>query len=283
MEPNEQIEVSPFVYSGLENILEENYEAALSDFDKSLELDGEDSIVLAYKARLLNKMDRNSEELEIWEKILKLKPDWKYAQMNKASSLMNIGENDQAISSYVKIAADDPKSPYYAHSVMNQAIAYHNLERYELAAEACELVEKLRKFDNDPQFWQTWADSLIPIVEDETNYLKLEDIIQEGLRNCPEDLRLTKSLCLALNWQKKFRESLTLCDKVLDKDPSDVATWLYKAYNLAELGDADKAYEAFFVAISIDRSDLKEGEREHPSEPFLKLNDDRFQKLIDRD
>lgn len=279
IESSERIEVSSFVYSGLENILEENYEAALSDFNKALESDDEKIIVLAYKARLLNKMDRNSEALEIWETILKLDPDWDYAQLNKASSLVNMGENKMGILALVQIVANDPFGRYAVLAIMNQAIAEYNLENYEQAVKACELVKESGEFDNVLRLWHTWVHSLYPI--EDYDLVKFEQVIQEGLKHFPDDLELTKSLCICLNWQNKFRESLTLCDKVLDEDPADVTTWLYKAQNLAELCDADKAYEAFFVAISIDRSNLKENQKEGLSKSFLKLNDDRFQKLID--
>ena len=280
MESNDQIEVSPFVYRGLENILDGEYESALSDFDKSLELDGEDVMVLAYKARLLNKMDRDSEALDVWERVLGLQPKWEYAQLNKASSLVNMGKNEQALLAYMLIAGDDPFGPFAELSIMNQAFVYYNLGKYEHAVEACELVKESGKFDNDPRFWNLWVDSLGPT---DAGIDKLGRVIKEGLKIFPKDTGLTKSMCIYLNWQGKFKESLSLCNKVLDDDSSDVNIWLYKALSLAELGDADGAYDAFFVAISIDRTNLKENQREEISKEFLKLNDERFQKLIDKD
>jgi len=279
MESNEQIEVSPFVFSGLENILEEDYELALSDFDKSLETEGENVLVLAYKARLLNKMDRDSEAVNIWKRVLELEPHWDYAQLNKASSLANIGEYKLAIFEYIKLATN-PDGRYAVLAILNQAIADYNLEDYESSVKACELVKESGEFDNEIRFWHTWIHSLYPL--EDYDPVKFEQVIQEGLKHFPDDVELTSALCIVLNWQEKFKESLSLCEKVLSKDPTDVTTWLYKAQNLVKMKDLDKAYESLLIAISIDDGNLKDNIRENPLSVFLNLNDKRFEELINR-
>ena len=278
VEQNEQIEVNQLVYEGLENILDEEYQSALSKFDRSLELDGDQIMTLSYKARLLNKLDKDVEALEVWKKVLELDPDWTYAKMNKASSLVNMGKNELAILELNDIIAKDPTHLDAKLALMNKLFAEYNLEHFEEAIESCKKLKESGTFDNEIRFWHIWAELMWTL---DSRGAEWEQIIREGLQHFPDDLELMCVLCGCLYFQKRFKESIVCCDKVLKIDTSNVSTWLYKAESLAELGESDKAYEVLLVALSIDRENLKEILKEDPK-PFSKLNDDRFEKLINR-
>jgi len=259
-------------YEGLESILDEDYETALKRFDKALKLDDQDALALAYKARTLNHMERDAEALEVWNKILELDPDSYYAKVNQVTSLIEMGEYKQAHYRQIELFAHYPNDPPV---VFNMALIHYNLEEFEQAENICKMIKESGVLDNELRFWTLWSDTMYALSKEQ----EWEKIIHEGMEHFPNNSKLTDALGACLCFQKKFEESLIVLDKALTMDSTNTATWLYKATSLAELGREDQAYEALLVAVSIDRSNLKETIRDDKC--FTKFNNSKFKKLLE--
>ncbi|MFM6069604.1 MAG: tetratricopeptide repeat protein, partial [Sphaerospermopsis kisseleviana] len=126
---NEQKAKLFFELGYLQNI-KQDYQAAISSFDKALEFKPDYHAAWNNRGNSLYNLGRYEEGIASYDKALEFKPDYHAAWYNRGISLDNLGRYEEAIASYDK--ALEFKPDYHA-AWNNRGISLHNLGRYEEA------------------------------------------------------------------------------------------------------------------------------------------------------
>jgi tetratricopeptide (TPR) repeat protein len=82
---------------------EKQYESALTNLDKALELNSNSTEAWTYKGRASLMLDRYEDALKYCDKALALNPDYDDALANKGTTLYALGKHDKAIYCYSKL------------------------------------------------------------------------------------------------------------------------------------------------------------------------------------
>ncbi|MFM7368548.1 MAG: tetratricopeptide repeat protein, partial [Sphaerospermopsis kisseleviana] len=98
---NEQKAKLFFVLGYLQNI-KQDYQAAISSFDKALEFKPDKHEAWNNRGISLHNLGRYEEAIAYYDKALEFKPDGHDAWNNRGISLHNLGRYEEAIASYDK-------------------------------------------------------------------------------------------------------------------------------------------------------------------------------------
>ncbi|WP_255427086.1 tetratricopeptide repeat protein [Sphaerospermopsis sp. LEGE 00249] len=139
---NEQKAKLFFELGYLQNI-KQDYQAAISSFDKALEFKPDDHEAWNNRGNSLDNLGRYEEAIASYDKALEFKPDKHNAWNNRGISLHNLGSYEEAIASYDKALEFKPDDQYAWN---NRGISLDNLGRYE---EAIASYDKALEFKPD--------------------------------------------------------------------------------------------------------------------------------------
>lgn len=104
-----KLEIGKLVTAGAIFRDKENYEDAISCFDKALEIDQNDPLALSNKGGALIEMKKYEEALPLLEKAIEIKPEFADALYNKAASMAMTGNTEEALSCLTKAVKINPK------------------------------------------------------------------------------------------------------------------------------------------------------------------------------
>ncbi len=262
---------------GILNYNEGEYEKAITDYDKAIELDKDYKWAYQNKSLALNKMGKNKEALETINQALKIDPGdaWAYSQRGKIYNDMK--EYKKAVIDLDKAIDIDDKDKW---SYANKSYALNEMGENEKALEA---VNKALEIDQS----YAWAYShrgkiYIDMNEDKKALLDLDKAVELGKK----DKVVYSNKSYALNEMGENEKALETINKVLEIDPKDAwayshrgkiyndikeyqkalldldkaielgdkdkTTYANKSYALNELGEKEKALEAINKALEID-------------------------------
>jgi tetratricopeptide (TPR) repeat protein len=122
----------PFAYynRGLAHIDEENYDMALADFNKTIEMS--DKYISAYlnRAKILYGKRQLVDALKDYNKVIELRPNAAEAYFNRGNLLMDSKRSDEGIQSFSKAIELDPG---FVQVYLNRGIAFYRAKQYETA------------------------------------------------------------------------------------------------------------------------------------------------------
>jgi len=119
---------------------EENYEDAISFYDKVLEIDSEDFDALFGKAISLGNIGKHEEAISFYDKVLEIDSEDIDALNGKALALDNIGQHEEAISFYDKVLEIDSED---IDALFGRALSLESLGREEEAISNLEKIETI--------------------------------------------------------------------------------------------------------------------------------------------
>ena len=105
------------------------YEEAINDFDKTIELNPKSTRAYNNRAIAKGELGKHEEAIKDYDKAIELDPDYSYAYNNRGSAKDELGEYKEAIIDYNEAIESDPNNPSYFH---NRAITVGKL-RAEIA------------------------------------------------------------------------------------------------------------------------------------------------------
>ncbi|MFM7364893.1 MAG: tetratricopeptide repeat protein [Cuspidothrix sp.] len=128
--------------------IKQDYQAAISSYDKALEFKPDKHEAWYSRGISLYNLGRYEEAISSYDKALEFKPDYHDAWYNRGNSLKNLGRYEEAISSYDKALEFKPD---YHQAWNNRGSSLCNLGRYE---EAISSYDKALEFKpDDHQAW----------------------------------------------------------------------------------------------------------------------------------
>lgn len=269
------VEINPYFLAGLESILDEDLEQALKNINLGLEIEPKNAVGWAYKARILNLMERNEESVNAWEKSVKFAGSKNYyAVVNLATSLTNCKRNEEAIVIEEKLLK---KLPNDLLLLTNFSIGVFNLGKYEKAVEISRHIIKIAKKENIkvfPRVWENFCNSLYLL----DRFEEAEKNAIEGLKDYPDNAYLLTGIGQILVSLGKSKESLQFFDKSLSIKPKDDETWIEKATAYVDLNETQRALDCLLVGVSLNPEQKQEILE---NGMFSKLKDNsEFQRII---
>ena len=130
-EEDRQLLEKQFFKTGNDLFHQGKYTDAITYYDKALELNSTDTIVLYNKALALENLGRVNEAITYYDKVLAINPNDTYSLNNKGLALDGLGKHDEAITYYDKILAINP---YDADALYNKGFALEELGKKSDAA-----------------------------------------------------------------------------------------------------------------------------------------------------
>lgn len=128
---------SAYVQRAIAKSIQEDYEAALADFNKAVELRPMDAVIVNTRGGFFAGYGKYEEALADFERAIQLDPNYASAYVNQANIFADMGEYEKAIADYNRALElkNDLADVYY-----NRGTAYGLMEQFDKA------VEDFRKY-----------------------------------------------------------------------------------------------------------------------------------------
>jgi tetratricopeptide (TPR) repeat protein len=135
--------------------------------------------------------------------------------INKAEEAMRLyrsGKDNEAEKAFQESISYDNKNDYafYLYSIFSKERQNHG--------QAISLIERAIDVEpNNPVYWMEYSN----IYDIWNDLKKSERVLEEGLRRCNHDLRITQKLVVIKERLNKLEEAISIAEKHIDMNPSD--------------------------------------------------------------
>ncbi len=124
----------------------EDYDGAIVDFTRALELDADDARTYTNRGRAYSALGEAEAALEDYNRALALNPDYGDAYFNRASLYFELEDYEQALTDFTETLVAEPES---AKAFYNRAMVYLELDRLNSAIADLETAEALFRKQNN--------------------------------------------------------------------------------------------------------------------------------------
>lgn len=203
-------------YSGLNELNLNQYERAISYFNKSLQLKPGDAFAIQALGTALSMLGRYSEALVAFDQVSQINPNYPDVFNDKGVVLTRMGDFEQSLPCFESAIKLDPT---YADAYSNYGFSLFCLKKYKEAVVSYDSAIKLNFRSANSHFYRA-----------------------EALREIGFHELALKGFDAALN----FSEDRNFLSKVL----------INKALSMQELGKLEDAVEAYDLALELDSDEL---------------------------
>jgi tetratricopeptide (TPR) repeat protein len=134
-------DVQKLVFKGSIEILQENWSAALTYFQKAKEANPQNADVWLYLGFAYGKLDRRQEALETFKQAIRIKPDYAEAHCGLGIAYGKLDRWQEALEAYKQAIRIKPD---YAVAHYSLGLAYAHLDRWQEAIEACKQAIRIK-------------------------------------------------------------------------------------------------------------------------------------------
>ncbi len=228
---------------GLVYLKSRQYEQALSEFRKALDINQNSPRVLLAIGRVKEQKGDLEEAEKLYLQAVKLSPQFLKAH-DALAGLYEVRNDLKSVAEHLKLAA--AISPRNADRQIKLGQALIKTDQKHEAREVLNMVMKIAK-DSYAKVARQVGDAFL----EAGMMAEAQDVLMEGLSFYPKDLHLYNRLGIAYRKQKKFREAMKNYEQAIEIDPENENLF----YNLGrasyEAGDWDKSAEAMNRALQL--------------------------------
>ncbi|MBE9572188.1 MAG: tetratricopeptide repeat protein [Proteobacteria bacterium] len=196
-----------------------NYQEALEEIEKAIEIDPNNADAWAMKGSVLSDLGRHQEAFEALEKSLELDPDNLNALMHKSYSLFNLGRDQEAI------------------FLVNEII------------DRCDKI--IEANPNDYQAWHIKGSLLYTLGKNEDALIAMNKALEFDPSN-EHSFSVKGDILFDL---RRYQESFEAYDNATKLNPNLAHFWENKGRVLAAMGRIQEAEEAYNKAINLSMDD----------------------------
>ncbi len=221
-----------------------DYEKAIADFTQAIELDPSDDWSYASRAQVYNSLKDYQRAIADFSKAIKLDPKYKWAYNNRGLAYYDLKDYERAILDFTHAIELDPQ---YTWAYANRGLTYRHLEDYERA-----IQDYSRAIELDPQY--VWAyDNRGDVYRDLKDY---EHAIQDFSRAIELDSQYVHAYNgrgLTYRDLKDYERAIQDFSRAIELD-SQYAYAYYNGRGLTyrDLKDYERAIQDFSRAIELD-------------------------------
>ncbi len=225
---------------------------SLNASQKVLEKDNKSAYAWFWKGETLRGLGRYQEALEAYDRSLEIGPEKAIsAWRGKGFVLKSLGRDSEADAAFGK--ANDLG---YADSIIAQDITADSWYRksqelfnnVSLDESVQALDEALQMDPGNATLWQTKG-SILALMDkkDEANsaFQKADQILNQSIKRCPEDVAALMSKARALQGMGKSDEAIKAVDKAIELYPESIDVRLLKAETLILAGRYNESVEVY--------------------------------------
>jgi tetratricopeptide (TPR) repeat protein len=201
------------------------FTAAVESYDKSIELDPDDSRSWTNRGNALGNLGNYPQALESYDKALEIDPSDYKAWYNRGYVLDTVGQPAEAIESYDKALAIKPD---FTPAWYNRGYALFDLGLYNQAIESYDKAIAIDPGDADA--WNSRAYTLDKLGE----YDQALESYGRAIEINPRDARSWNNRGYILTILGKYTEAMASYDESLKHDPAHTRTWFNRGGILIE-------------------------------------------------
>ncbi|MBS9382766.1 MAG: tetratricopeptide repeat protein [Dolichospermum sp. BR01] len=247
----------------------ENYEEAISSYDKAVEFKPDLHEAWYNRGYSLDDLGRYEEAISSYDKAVEFKPDKHEAWNNRGISLGNLGRYEEAISSYDKAVEFKPD---FHEAWNNRGYSLDDLGRYE---EAISSYDKAVEFK--PDFHEAWNNRGYSLG----NLGRYEEAISsydKAVEFKPDYHRAWYNRGISLGKLGRYEEAISSYDKAVEFKPDYHQAWYNKAFSYSLQNNIEQAIENLKTAINL-HPEVREWAKTDSDFDAIR-EDERFQELI---
>lgn len=220
-----------------------NYEEAIDNFDKALEIDKKFLPTLGLKGETLMKMKKWNEAIQTFDKALEIDPKNVQIIYQKGNSLRALGKYTEAIQNFEKVIEYEPNN---LKAWGNRGFTLEALGKYEEAIQSFDKAVEI-----DPK-------NTINLLLKGRTLIKLERldeaivVFDKALDINPKYVDAWGNRGAALDQLKRYSDAIQSYDKALEIDPNNAKTWYNRGLTIVKMGKFDVAIQNINKAIQID-------------------------------
>lgn len=225
-------------WAAREHLTEENFDLALNEIDKCLELEPNDYYAINLKSEILFESGKYEKALKIYEEASKLKPKYEdtfdgvYDMVYKAKILAALKRNDEAL----KILTNQIPEFMNEENVINEEEFYSEnyypfAQTFKIKASIYYQQKKFREALNE--------------INKDIKLLDNTELDEENLNLLPESFLLKSKILYSL---EEYKEAMIIINKAIKLKPNNPELYFHKAdlYYLS-----DRFYSYFIVNKAI--------------------------------
>jgi len=119
-----------FFYRGTAQAFLSQYEQAIADFDRAIQLDPQDAKAYSNRGAAYADLGQYEQAIADFDQAIQINPQYAEVYTNRGAAYAGLGQYEQAITDYDRAIQLDPQ---YAEAYYNRGVAYADLSRYEQA------------------------------------------------------------------------------------------------------------------------------------------------------
>lgn len=246
---------SAYRLKGWLNLEKENYTAAIADFGKYIGGEPDNYLGYSNRATAYYRAEDWKNTIADCDKLLELKPGYKYGIQLKAMAMMKMGKKEDGLAlvrEAVDYKDDDPISlsrvgnMFYRNGDYETAIEYHTA--------GINLYEK--KIAEDPDFIEKYKEDVYNIYMSRGDAWEMLESYQHANQNYQRATAIDPSQTAA--WLeigelqtslKNWRTAVTAYEKAYAIDPTEKVGWVNLGFSYGHLKEDRKAIDAYSRGI----------------------------------
>ena len=233
------------IYSNLSDEAEENVEKAISEFERTIELDPEHFEALYYLGDLQLERKNYQAAVTSLSQFLQLRPWVVRAYLLKSRAHRGLSDLEAAIETLERSREYDEAS---LEVVRELGQLYENAKEYEKAnalyGEFLAVAE-----DSEIEFRQAL------VLSQQERLVEAVSVLRRLSDNAPDNLRLKVFLGEVLKRRKSYAEAAEIFRDVLKVEPNNFTANFRLGESLAQMGERQQAIERFLRLLEINGSD----------------------------
>ena len=221
----------------------DRYEEALADFNRAIDLDPEDPWVIVSRGETYRSMDRYEEALADFNRAIDLDPEWAWAIASRGQTYRSMGQYEEALADFNRAIDLDPE---WAWAIAERGETYRLMGRYEEA-----LADFNRAIDLDPEY--AWA-----IASRGQTYRSM-DRHQEALADFNRAIDLDPEWAWAIAergetywFMDRYEKALADFNRAIDLDPMATYYIVNRGQTYRSMDRYEEALADFNRAIDLD-------------------------------
>lgn len=244
----QQAHLVTYFYLGLCHYAQEEYEQALGNFQKALDIHSEFERARLLVAMTLLKQKRLEDAIQEVQRVLKQNPDNAFAQNIYGSALLAAGRFDEGMKA-LEQATD--LNPALVDAHVKKGIVH--LSRGEQNLGEQDLINAVKA---QPDLLNTRL-MLITHYLRQKNYVAAIETIEQGLNGSKTDALLNNYLAAAYFAQKKTDQAIAALEKAKQANPDYLTPYFNLAAYAAAQNHYDQAQTQYDAILSRDPANLK--------------------------
>ena len=216
---------------------------AIKSFDRAIIINPECADFWSNKGATLHDLGKHDEALEACKKSIEINPEYAIALYNKGVILYHLGKHDESIKAF-NIAIDI--DPDYSSAYYNKGVILGKMGKYKEALEAYD-----KAIITNPNNVNIWHNKGISLVKTR-KYREAVEAFNIATKINPNNDDIWIGKGSAFGNMGKYKEALEAYDRATKINPNNADAWVGKGVALRCMGKSKEAFEAFNKATKIN-------------------------------